>query len=237
MNKANGQLRAAHLILGYTPLSLAFQAPKYVIKARDPRLHRISVAYQGFVILEGVPIPEGTPRTQPLFVATPSIGASSSQLILEEREERKEEEEEEKEKEKGSEGIVNLTDSSNEFEVFNQPPSPESIPDEMGIQRKPQKSLMELIEDQPRRGAPGKSTQPKLPPPPPKSPLPPPQPSLPSRPEPADPKRKRKQKGKETWWRSGDLIQLVKTRLSELRSSKRLATCHNEAWRERTLSL
>ena len=108
MNEADSQLRAAHLILGYTPLSLVFQAPKYVIKARDPRLHRISVAYQGFVIPEGVPIPESTPRTQPLFVAIPSIGASSSQLILEEGEERKEEEEEE---EKGSEGIVDLTDS------------------------------------------------------------------------------------------------------------------------------
>ena len=90
----------------------------------------------------------------------------------------------------------------------------------MGIQRKPQKSLMELIEDQPRRGAPGKSTQPKLPPPP--------QPSLSSRPELADPKRKRGQKVK-TWWRPGDLVQLVKTRLNELRSSKKLATHHNEA--------
>ena len=66
----------------------------------------------------------------------------------------------------------------------------------MGIQRKSQRSLMELIESQPGKGAPGKSTQPKLPPPPPKSPLPPPQPSLPSRPEPVDPKRKREQKGK-----------------------------------------
>ena len=67
----------------------------------------------------------------------------------------------------------------------------------MDIQRKPQKILMEFIEDQPGRGAPGKSTQPKLPPPPPKSPLPHPQPSLPSRPEPVDPKRKRVQRGKD----------------------------------------
>ena len=191
MDEADGQLRAAHLILGYTPLSLAFQAPKYVVKARDPRLHRISVAYQGFVVPKGVPIPKGTPHTQPLFVATPSIGASSSQLVLEEGEERKEEEVEEEE-EKGLEGIVDLTDSSDEFEVFNQPPSLENVSEEMGIQRKPQKSLMELIEDQPERGAPGKPTQTTLPPPPPKSPLLPPQPSLPSRPEPADPKRKRK---------------------------------------------
>ena len=123
VNEANGQLRVAHLILGNTPISLAFQAPKYVIKANDPRLHRISVAYQGFVVPEGIPIPEGTPYTQPLFGATPSIGASSSQLILEEEEEEKED----------SEGIVDVSDSSDEFEVFNQPLSPESILDEMGI--------------------------------------------------------------------------------------------------------
>ena len=96
VNEADSQLRATHLILGYTPLSLTFQAPKYVIKARDPQLHRISVAYQGFVVPEGVPIPKSTPRTQPLFVATPSIGASSSQLVLKEEEEREEEEEKKK---------------------------------------------------------------------------------------------------------------------------------------------
>ena len=87
-------------------------------------------------------------------MATPSIGASSPQLILEEGEERKEEEEEEEE---GSEGIVDLTYPLDEFEVFNQPPSPEDISEEVGIQRKPQKSLMELIKDRPGRGAPGKS--------------------------------------------------------------------------------
>ena len=92
VNEADRQLQAAHLILGYTPLSLTFQAPKYVIKARDPRLHRISVAYQRFIVPEGVLIPKGTPYTQPFFVATPSIRASSPQLILEEGEERKEEE-------------------------------------------------------------------------------------------------------------------------------------------------
>jgi len=134
VNKADSQLRVAHLILGYTLISLVFQAPKYVIKSRDHRLHRISVSYQGFVVLEGVPIPEGTPHTQLLFVATPSIEASLSQLILEEGEEEEEEEEEEKEeKEKDSEGIVDLIDSFDEFEVFNQPLSPESISDKMGI--------------------------------------------------------------------------------------------------------
>ena len=70
-----------------------------------------------------------------------------------------------------------------------------NISNEMGIQRRPQRSLLDLIESQPGKEAPrkstGKSTQPKLPPPP------PPQPSLPPRPELVDPKRKREQKGKD----------------------------------------
>ena len=118
VNEAKGQLRLAHLILGYTPLSFAFQAPKYVIRARDPRLHRINIAYQGFVVPEGIPLPRDTPRTQPLFVATPSVEASSSQLVLKEEEDRRKEEEEE-EKEENQEEVVDLTDSSDEFEVFN----------------------------------------------------------------------------------------------------------------------
>ena len=75
--------------------------------------------------------------------------------------------------------IVTLSESSDEFEVFNQPPSTEDIStdidsqqqvdittsDEMGIQRKGQRSLMHLIELQPGRDAPEKFTQPKLPPP------------------------------------------------------------------------
>ena len=48
---------------------------------------------------------------------------------------------------------------------------------------------MDLIESQPGRGAPRKSTQPKLPSPPPLS--------LPSRPDPADPERKQEPKGKD----------------------------------------
>ena len=101
-----------------------------MIKAKDYQLHRIGVAYEGFMVPKVILIPEGTPLTQPLFVATPSRGASSSQLVLQE-------EEEEEEEEKGSEGIVDLTDSLDEFEVFNQPPSPEDISEGMGIQRKP----------------------------------------------------------------------------------------------------
>ena len=67
----------------------------------------------------------------------------------------------------------------------------------MGIQRKPQRSLQELLESQPARGEAGKPSQPKLPPPPPKSPPRAPQPPPPSRTEQFDPKRRKKPKGKE----------------------------------------
>ena len=60
VNEADGQLRATHLILGYTPISHVFQAPKCVIEAKDPQFHRISVAYDGFVVPEGIPLPEST---------------------------------------------------------------------------------------------------------------------------------------------------------------------------------
>ena len=125
VNQADGQLRVAHLILGYTPISHAFQALRCVIKVRDPRLHRISVAYEGFVVPEGIPIPEGTPFAQPLPVAILSAGIPSSPPVPQEEEEGEEEREEE--------GFVNLTDSLHEFEVFNQTSSPNSLPEEMGI--------------------------------------------------------------------------------------------------------
>ena len=102
VNEVDGQLRAAHLILGYTPLSFAFQALKCVIIARDPRLHRISVAFKGFIVLEGIPLPQDTSCTEPLFVATVSTRASSSQPILKEEEVEEKEEEEE---------VVELSDS------------------------------------------------------------------------------------------------------------------------------
>ena len=66
---------------------------------------------------------------------------------------------------------MTLSESLDEFEVFNQPPSLEDISadidsqqqvdiitfEEMGIQRKNQRSLMDLIESQPRRDASEKS--------------------------------------------------------------------------------
>ena len=107
INESGGQLRAVHFILGYTPISRAFQAPRCVIRAKDPRLHRISVAYEGFVVLEGIPIPRYSPFTQSLPVATLSAGAPSPSPILQVEEEEEVEQEEE--------GFVDLTESTDNY--------------------------------------------------------------------------------------------------------------------------
>ena len=90
------------------------------------------------MVPKGIPLPTSTPFTQPLPVATLSAGVPSPSLILHEWEEEEEEQKDE--------GFVDLTESADEFEVFNQPSSPKNLPNEMGIQRKPQKSLHELLE-------------------------------------------------------------------------------------------
>ena len=87
VNESDGQLRAVHLILGYTPISRAFQAPKCVIRAKDPRLHRISVAYEGFVVPKGILLPKYSPLSQPLPVATLVTGETSLPPILQVKEE------------------------------------------------------------------------------------------------------------------------------------------------------
>ncbi|XP_065633660.1 uncharacterized protein LOC136069278 [Quercus suber] len=196
VNSSDGQLRAAHLILKYDPASKAFQAPKYVIKAKDPRLHRISVAFEGFIVPEGTLIPEGVSFTEPSPKAIPSIGASSSrsvpQKVREGEEEKEKEAEEEEDEEDTSGGLVELPDSADEFEVFDQPQSPEVTSKKMVIQRRSQRSLKDVIE-----GQSGKVVEKQVqvnPPPllssPPKSP----QPTVT---EPSDPKRRREPKGKE----------------------------------------
>ena len=103
----------------------------------------------------------------------------------------------EEEEEQEEEGFVDLTESTDEFEVFNQPSSPKNLPYEIGIQRKPQRSLQELLESQPRRGESGKFAQPRLPPPPPGSLPRAPQPNLLSMTKQINPKKKREQKGKD----------------------------------------
>ena len=115
--------------------------------------------------------------------------SSSSPLVFQIEEEEGSEQEEE--------GFVDLTMSIDDYEVFNQPLPLQDMPEDMGIQRKPQRSLQELLESQPGRGEAGKPSQPKLPPPLPKSPHCVPQPPPSSRIEQVDCKRRRKPKGKE----------------------------------------
>ena len=110
----NGQLRATYLILDCIPISKTFQAPNWVIKARDPPLQRISVAAPRFLIIG--PIPEGTLATGPIPKGIPKValppqhtaeeGTSSHLAITKEEEER--------------EKVVEVPDSEDEFDIFNQ---------------------------------------------------------------------------------------------------------------------
>ena len=165
----DGQLQAAHLILGYKLISSSFKMLKCVIKARDPCLQRISVVVPDFLLPEGVPALEGTLSTQPILEGTlstqpipegmPKVAfplqhstgeATSSQPIHKEEEEK-----EEKEKD-----IVDVSNSEDLYEVFDHPWTPEttigdlgqlslgttSLLTEMGIQCRPRGSLLEMME-------------------------------------------------------------------------------------------
>ena len=163
-----------------------------MIRAKDPQLHRISVAYEGFVVPQGIPLPRYSPLTEPLPIANLAAAvaaATSFPLIFQVKEEEEVDQEEE--------GFVDLTLPTDNYEVFNKSFPSLNEPEDMGIQRKPQRSLQKLLESQPGRGEAGKSVQPKLPPVPPKSPPRAPQPPPPFRIEQADPKRRREPKGKE----------------------------------------
>ena len=50
VNESNHQVRAAHKILGYDPIQRSFAALKSVIKAKDPRLQKITVVKHGFFL-------------------------------------------------------------------------------------------------------------------------------------------------------------------------------------------
>ena len=104
---SDGQLRAAHVILSYTPISKSFQVPKCVIKAKDPRLHQISIVVPGFLLTD--PITKGIPKIALPPQRAVKEEATSSQLSTKEEE-----------------GIVEVFDSEDDFKVFNQPSSPET---------------------------------------------------------------------------------------------------------------
>ena len=155
VNESGNQLKAEHLILDYNPISHAFQALSCVIRAKNPRLRRISVAYEGFVVPQGIPLPRYSPLTEPLPVASLAAAATFSPPAFQVKEEEEVEQEEE--------GFVDLTSATDDYKVFNQSSPSPNIPEDMGIKRKPQRSLQELLESQLGRGEAGKPAQPKLP--------------------------------------------------------------------------
>ena len=100
MNEGDLQVRAAHKILGYDPIQKSFSAPKYVIKAKDPRLQRITIAEHDFLLPEGSSSQEGITL----------VGSSSSQQAAETEEGGAE----------GEEQVIELGQFKDEFGVFDQ---------------------------------------------------------------------------------------------------------------------
>ena len=61
VNDNDGQVRAAHKILGYAPHQKSFANPKHVINTSHPQLPKITVVESGFSISEGSSVLEGIP--------------------------------------------------------------------------------------------------------------------------------------------------------------------------------
>ena len=86
----NGQLRAAHLILDYKPISRTFLDVGNSIRANDYRLAPINVSRLGFLAPHDLPpvdhpIPQGIPlAVQPLGQVIAEEGIASSSSIEEE---------------------------------------------------------------------------------------------------------------------------------------------------------
>ena len=207
VNDEDGQVRAAHKILGYTPLQKSFAEPKHVVSANHPRLPKITVVEQGFLISEGSPVPEGIPLVD--LSLSPQAAEGEGELDLSEEGFGAFEQADPSEDPSGDLGDPALS----EAELSSVGTSSQT---EIGLKRKPPTSLLDLLEGQPGKGAQGKlqssapssSSQPqpiqtrssstKLKPQSPCPQLPtPPQSTLPPRPEPTDSKRKRSPKGKE----------------------------------------
>ena len=85
---ADRQLRAAHLILGYEPLSRAFMNVGHSIRAGSPRLARIDVSKPGFLARKDLP-PVVLPVLQNLQLATlppPQENLEAAAFVKEETE-------------------------------------------------------------------------------------------------------------------------------------------------------
>ena len=157
VNDNDGQVRAAHKILGYAPVQKSFADPRHVINARHPRLPKITIVESGFSISKGSFAPEGIP----LVDLSLSHQAAEDEGDLDQSEE-------------GS-GVFDQADPSEDpSDDLGDPALSEaelllvgiSSRAEMGLKRKPPTSLFDLIEGQPGKGAQGKpqSNDPSPPP-------------------------------------------------------------------------
>ena len=146
VNDGDGQVRAAHKILGYAPLQKSFADPRHVISASCPRLPKITVVESGFLISEGSSAPEGIP----LMDLPSSHPAAEDEGELDRSEE--------------GFGVFDLADQSEDpFGDIGDPALSEaelsltstSSQIEMGLKRRPPTSLFDLLEGQPGKGAQG----------------------------------------------------------------------------------
>ena len=144
VNEGDFQVRAAHKILGYDPIQKSFTTPKYVIKAKDPRLQKITIAEHGFFLPERSSIQQAT--------ETEEGGAEAEEQVIE---------------------LDQSEDEFGAFDQFDSSKGPSgdlgdpslteadlqgtSSQTDMGFKRKPYASLQDLFEGQPRKDAPGKS--------------------------------------------------------------------------------
>ena len=157
VNDGDGQVRAAHKILGYAPLQKSFADPRHVITASHPRLPKITIVELKFLISEGSSVPEGIPL----------VDLSSSHQGAEDKGELYQSEE--------GFGVFDLADQSedpsgdlgdlalSEAELSS---VGTSFRAKMGLKRRPPISLLNLLEGQPGKDARGKpqSNVPTLPP-------------------------------------------------------------------------
>ena len=73
VNDRDGQVRAAHKILGYPPVQKSFADARHVISANRPWLPKITVVETGFLISQEPAVPKNIPQ----------VGPSSSHQVAE----------------------------------------------------------------------------------------------------------------------------------------------------------
>ena len=148
VNDEDGQVRTAHKILGYDPIQKSFADPKHVISANNPRLPKIIVVEQGFLISEGSPVPEGIPLVD--FSQSHQAAEHEGELDLSEEGFGAFDQADPSEDPSGDLGDPALS----EAELSSVGTSSRA---EMGLKRKPPTSLLDLIEGQLWKSAQGKS--------------------------------------------------------------------------------